>query len=330
MNALQEFGIALIQVLQTLSPALDVPMKAITFLGKLEFYILFVTFLYWIIDTQLAFRVLMVLLSTDVLATAFKQLFHQPRPYWIGDVKGMSVETSYGIPSTHSSGPVSFWGYLAYQMKKRWLWITAIALILLIGFSRLYLGVHFPHDVVFGWLIGLTMLYLFIKNETKFSNWISARTTNYQIGFSFVISLLFIAIGLLVRVLIAGSSDPSAWSHFATEARSPGYYFTLSGIFIGATTGYILMKLHANFQTTGTVLQKLLRYFVGLLGVFVILYGLDPLFSLLAADETVLGYILRYIRYGTATFWAMFGAPRVFLKLNLAAMAASKRTRRRH
>ena len=318
MEALQQFGIALIQVLQTLSPALDDPMKAITFLGKLEFYILFVTFLYWIIDTQLAFRVLIVLLSTDVIATAFKHLFRQPRPYWIGGVKGMGVETSYGIPSTHSSGPVSIWGYLAYQMKKRWLWITAITLILLIGFSRLYMGVHFPHDVVFGWLIGLTMLYLFIKNETKFADWISTRTTSYQIGFSFVVSLLYIAIGLLVMALIAGSSDPSAWSDFATEARSPGYYFTLSGIFFGGTAGYILMKLHASFQTIGTGFQKALRYLVGMLGVFAILYGLDLLFSLLAADETVLGYILRYIRYGAVTFWGMFGAPWVFLKLKLA------------
>jgi hypothetical protein len=51
--------------------------------------------------------------------------------------------------------------------------------------------------------------------------------------------------------------------------------------------------------------------------VLIAMYGLDALFSLIAPDETVLGYILRYIRYGTTTFWAMFGAPWVFLKLNL-------------
>jgi len=318
MDALQQFGIALIQVLQTLSPALDIPMKIFTFIGKIEFYILFVSFLYWIFDTQLAFRILMILLSTDVLGIAFKHLFRQPRPYWIGSVQGMGVETSYGIPSTHASDSLSVWSYFAYRVKKRWLWVTAIALILLISFSRLYMGVHFPHDVVFGWLIGLTIFYIFSKNETKFADWLSARTTSYQIGFSFVISLLFIAIGLLVRALIAGSSDPFAWSHFATEARSLTYYFTLSGIFFGATTGYSLMKQHANFQETGTGFQRAIRYLVGMLGVLAILYGLDPLFGLLAADETILGYILRYIRYGAVTFWGMFGAPWVFLKLKLA------------
>ena len=329
MNALQEFGIALIQALQTLSPALDIPMNIFTFLGKVEFYMLFITFLYWIIDTQLGFRVFMILLSTDIIGTGLKHLFQQPRPYWIGDVKGMGVETSYGIPSTHASDSLSVWSYLAYRIKKRWLWITAIALILLISFSRLYLGVHFPHDVLFGWMIGLVVLYLFIKNEGKVGDWLNTQTINYQIGFTFGISLLFILIGLLVRALTAGSSDATVWSHYATEARSLSFYFTLSGAFFGTGFGYILMKEYAYFKTTGTVLQKAIRYIVGILGVLVCLYGLDPLFSLIAADETVLGYILRYIRYGIATLWAMFGAPRVFLKWNLAEVKREE-TRRRH
>ena len=70
------------------------------------------------------------------------------------------------------------------------------------------------------------------------------------------------------------------------------------------------------------------EYLVGILGVFTLLYGLDPLFSLIAADETALGYLLRYIRYGATTFWVMFGAPWVFLKLNLAT--SKNDTRRRH
>ena len=78
-----------------------------------------------------------------------------------------------------------------------------------------------------------------------------------------------------------------------------------------------MMKFRARFQTRGPWINKVLRYLVGILGVLIAMYGLDALFSLIAPDETVLGYILRYIRYGTTTFWAMFGAPWVFLKLNL-------------
>ena len=49
--------------------------------------------------------------------------------------------------------------------------------------------------------------------------------------------------------------------------------------------------------------------------------GLDVLFGMIAADETVLGIILRYIRYGMVSLWGIFGAPWVFLKLKLASPA---------
>ena len=95
-------------------------------------------------------------------------------------------------------------------------------------------------------------------------------------------------------------------------------FFTLSGAFFGSAAGYALMKARAPFSAGGLWWQRLLRYLAGLVGMFVILYGLDPLFTLFAPDESVLGYILRYIRYGTATFWVLFGAPWVFLKVRLA------------
>jgi len=328
MNALIEFGISLIQSIQTLIPTLNIPMNFFTFLGKIDFYMLFITLVYWVINVQFGFRVFMILLTTDIFSSAFKQLLHQPRPYWVGDVKGMGIEESYGIPSSHASDSLSVWGYLAYLVKKRWLWIMAVLLIIFIAFSRLYLGVHFPHDILFGWVIGLTVLILFVKYEERFTKSINARSIKYQIWFSFFISLLFVLIGYVVKALIAGSTDPSSWSQYSTEARTLTHYFTLAGAFFGATAGYALMKIHAPFKVSGSGLQKAGRYLVGIIGVFAILYGLDPLFSLIATDETALGYLLRYIRYGATTLWVMVGAPWIFLKLNLASSKLD--TRHRH
>lgn len=317
MEALQSWGIQLIQSIQLLSPALDPFMELFTFMGRIEFYMLFITFLYWIVDARLGFRVFMMLLSTDIVGTTLKLLLHQPRPYWLGEVRQMSVESSYGIPSTHASDSLSLWSYLAYQVKKRWLWITAIVLILLISFSRLYLGVHFPHDVVAGWLVGLVTLFLFIKYSDSISAWLAQKSSGYQVGFGFIVSLLFIIAGVLAKAIVASTPDPQSWSFFSTEARSLTHFFTLAGAFFGAFVGYALLKPKGYFQTKGSFGQKLGRYLVGIVGVLIVMYGLDVLFSLVAADETVLGYLLRYIRYGATTLWAMFGAPWVFLKLKL-------------
>jgi membrane-associated phospholipid phosphatase len=319
MDALQEYGIQLIQSIQILSPGLDGIMEFFTFLGKVEFYMIFITFLYWIVDANLGFKAFMVLLSTDIVSVSLKKFLHQPRPYWIGDVKGMGVETSYGIPSSHASDSLSVWGYLAIKFKKPWFWATAISLVILISFSRLYLGVHFPHDIVAGWLIGLVILFLFIRYEKKIAYHFSAKSTNYNIGLGFLISLGFIVIGLIVNVLVTNAPDSIIWAQYSTEARTLTDYFTLAGAFVGAFVGRVLMKVSANFQTRGTLVQKVLRYILGIIGVIVALYGLDMVFSIISTDESVLGYILRYIRYGLTTLWVMYGAPWVFLKLKIAS-----------
>ena len=56
MEPLQQFGISLIQALQTLSPSLDGLMKFFTFLGRIEFYLLIIPFVYWTIDKRLGMR----------------------------------------------------------------------------------------------------------------------------------------------------------------------------------------------------------------------------------------------------------------------------------
>jgi membrane-associated phospholipid phosphatase len=319
MDSVQELGIQIIQAIQLLMPTLDTIMEFFTFLGKIEFYMLFITFLYWIIDPSLGFRVFMVLLSTDIITTSFKQLLHQPRPYWVSDVQHLGAEeTSYGIPSGHASGSFVVWGYIAYQVRNRWMWIISIAIILIISFSRLYLGVHFPHDLIAGWLIVLIVLMLFIKFEKQVCTYLKAQSQTYQISFGFLISILFIIVGIIVSFIITGTSDPESWAHSAYEARSLTHYFTLAGTLFGTMAGYVMMKSRARFQVKGSWTMKLGRYLVGIVGVLIAMYGLDFLFSLIASDESILGYILRYIRYGTATFWALFGAPWLFLKLRLA------------
>jgi len=113
-------------------------------------------------------------------------------------------------------------------------------------------------------------------------------------------------------------ADPASWNSYATEARTISPFFTLSGALFGSIAGYAMMRQYAQFQTSGTFGIRVLRYVVGIIGVFLIYFGLDVVFGLLAADETTLGYILRYIRYGATTFWMTVGAPFVFLKVRLA------------
>ncbi len=318
MDGIYQLGIAFIQWLQQMSPGLDGFMKVVTFLGAIEFYILFIPLLYWCVDQSLGLRALFVLIATDAMGTSFKQLFHQPRPYWLGGVKALAEETSYGIPSTHASNTLAVWGLIATWMKKSWMWIFTAILLFLIGLSRLYLGVHFPQDVLGGWLLGLVMLFVFIKYEKHFLAWWAQKTENTQIFLGFLFSAALILLGLVVLALISGFPDPPEWAEYAAEARNVSNYVRLGGFLAGAVSGVVLMDKHACFKVDGSTLQKAGRYIVGMIGLFALYLGLDLLFALLAPDVSVVGYILRYIRYAAVAFWGMFGAPWVFLKIGLA------------
>jgi len=318
METLQQLGINLIEALQSFSPALDGVMKFFTFLGRIEFYLIIIPLIYWTIDRRLGMRALLALIFTDVLGMAFKLLFHQPRPYWIGGVKQMAEETSYGIPSTHASDSLAVGGYLAYRMKKNWFWAVMFVVLFMIGMSRFYLGAHFPHDVLFGWLIGGLVLWAFMRLADGAATWARSLTLSMQIAVGFGISIIIILIGWLTRILISGTVDPASWSSFSTEARVLSPFFTLSGALFGSIAGYALMRQYMRFQTSGAFGIRVLRYLAGIIGVVLIYFGLDVLFGLLTADETILGYILRFIRYGAVTFWMTLGAPFVFLKIKLA------------
>jgi membrane-associated phospholipid phosphatase len=318
MNPIYDFGIQFIQALQTMSPALDGLINFFSFLGTIEFYLLFIPFLYWAISASLGFRILLLLLGTDFLGITFKQLLHQPRPYWVGDVQALAEETSYGIPSTHASDSLAVWGYLAYRLNKAWLWVLASLMVLVIGISRMYLGAHFPTDVLGGWLIGLVAIFLMVKGEKWLSPFLKRQSTAGLIGIGFLVSMLMLLVGWLVGLVIASSPDPAEWAQYSSLARGNSHYFTLAGATFGIVAGYTLMRRYAAFEANGMWAKRIGRYLLGMAGVALLYLGLDVLFGMVATDESALGLALRYIRYGTVTFWAMFGAPWIFLKLRLA------------
>ena len=321
MEPIYNFGIQLIQALQALGLTLEGAMNFFTFMGRIEFYLLLIPYVYWVVDVQLGFRTFLLLISTDFFGIAFKQLLHQPRPYWIGDVEQMGTETSYGIPSTHASDLLAVWGYLAYRLRKGWLWGVSCVVIFLIGLSRLYLGVHFPTDVLGGWLLGLIMIAVFVIGERLLLPLLKKQSQAALIGLGFGFSIVMILAGQLILSLVASSPDPANWAQFSTQARMPESYYTLGGAFFGAVAGYFLMLDHARFQVKSAWWQRIASYLLGIVGVLLVYYGLDLLFSLIAADESALGYLLRYIRYGCVSMWVTFGAPWVFIKVKLAESA---------
>lgn len=321
MDAIYQFGISFIEFLQTLSPALDGIMKVSSFIGTPEFFLVLVPFIYWNIDRRVGIRTILLVFFFEFINTSLKILFHQPRPYWLGDVEPLStqgIEGTYGLPSGHSGRSLALSAYLATQVKRNWFWALAVLYILLVGISRIYLAVHFPHDVLSGWLFGILAIWAVAKREGAVREWLMDKSLSTQIVLGFLIAMGVVLIGFIVRFIVAGTPDPADWGAYNAEARTVTHFFTIAGAIFGAWAGYALMRQYARFNPKGDWAKRIIRYLLGVAGLLVLFVGLDIAFAAIAPDESTLGYILRFIRYSSVMLWATFLAPWLFLKTKLA------------
>ncbi len=323
MDGLIQMGVEWIVAIQGMGGWLELPMRFFTFLGTQDFFFLVLPLIYWSIDAALGLRVALVLIASVTMNFFAKLWFAGPRPYWVSDrVVPFSAETSFGIPSGHAQNAVSVWGIIAAGIRKPWAWITAVALAFLIGFSRLYLGVHFVHDVVTGWLIGVVILWLFIRFWDSTAAWLKSKTFSQQVGLAFVISLIVIAIGFLSVQRLDGFTLPAEWANNALRASeelpdpvSMEDAVTSAGTFFGVTLGLAWISSRGGYQASGPVEKRALRFVVGLIGVLILWRGLA---FVLPEGEELIPLMFRYIRYTLVGFWIIAGAPWLFFRIKLA------------
>jgi membrane-associated phospholipid phosphatase len=322
MNNFFDFGIQLNLAIQGLGGWLELPMEIFSFLGTEYFFMLLLPVLYWCVDSRLGIRVAFILMFSTSVNTALKLAFHWPRPYWYStDIKRLAIETSFGMPSGHSQTAFAVWGMLAAWLKKWWAWLAAGLVIFFIGFSRLYLGVHFPHDVLFGWLTGGLLLWLTVR----FWDPVAARLKKMSFGgqalAAFLASLVLILLPLIpwLWLKLANWQMGSAWSPFAADSVSLSGAFTSAGTFFGLCVGLAWLNRRGGFKTSGAWWKLVLRFLLGMVGVLVFYVGVDKLFGLIVPDaEALLPFILRFVRYTLVGAWVAGGAPWAFLRLKLA------------
>ena len=156
---MQEFDFSILYALQNLHmPVLNETMIVITLLGNagILWILLALLALFSKKHRQLGIRMAAAIIFTAVIACLIvKNLVQRDRPCWIDSsiVMLIRIPEDFSFPSGHTT--VSFAAALViFRYRKLWGWI-ALAIAALIAFSRMYLFVHFPTDVVAGLLIGL-------------------------------------------------------------------------------------------------------------------------------------------------------------------------------
>jgi hypothetical protein len=297
-------------------------VKALTALGTELFYIPVILFILWCVDEKLGLRLTILILLSTWINVFFKGLLRQPRPYNLDPSVMRAFEPSYGIPSGHTQQSLVFWGASIRQalvqggVRRRsgfrfLVPVIACFFIAVIPFTRLYLGVHFPTDILAGWVLGGIILAVYFIFGDR------------------VISLLS-AGGMRSRLIAAAA--------LALLMNASGADRSLGGMFLGACGGYCLLRKYIPFTAGGPVRGRkpgifilAARYVLGLAGAVIVYLGLRrvlPGEASFLAEMPVWGaaspyYELgRFLRYGLLGLWASAGAPWLFCRIGLAGGAA--------
>jgi membrane-associated phospholipid phosphatase len=152
-------------------------MRLVTSFGYGTFFALFLFFLLFLVDYRKVVLLFVLLVCTTVITLSLKAYFNLPRPFhvdntverldgrlpdhqtfnltrggaasfWAALPTEVLAETRqsnsvhHGFPSGHASIAIVFWGALALLFQKKWLSILSVTMMVLIPFSRIYLGVH--------------------------------------------------------------------------------------------------------------------------------------------------------------------------------------------
>lgn len=282
MAYLQQIELNILMWIQSFStPALDVIWQCITMLGEETWMVLAFCYIYWCYRKDMALFLSFTLFTSLTCNSLLKNMFRLPRPIGEPGIRVLREHTATGFsfPSGHSQlGATAFAG-LSYWYGKKKYFFGAVIVSLLIGYSRMYLGVHYPKDVVVGLLLGWGISYLcyLLYRRVKKTYGLFFVTWLFSLGCTFFFP------------------DKTAWQCL--------------GLFTGFVLGSWVEDRFVQFNPgAGSRLRKLYRWILGICGILGIKLLLEQ------CPDTVAFYVGGYF---FLAFYMYCLYPLIFQKLRL-------------
>ncbi|EMN42564.1 phosphatase PAP2 family protein [Leptospira weilii] len=300
------FGEGVLQTLRgsALDPVLGVVTLLFHYLGGSTFNMIFLSVVYVFINRKLGIRLGTGFMTAGIINGITKALFESPRPSlsWIGP--GALAETSYGFPSGHVQISVVIWGLILFHVKNKTTRVLSIFIILLMPFSRMYAGVHYPGDTLGGLILGLIVIVLIEVIFRVFPEFELPTPYEGQTLFK-TKTLALVVVALTLPSVLLHSNSPA-------KIKSYEQVISASGALGGFTIGIFLSKFYTlDWEKVDSVSEMIRRAAVLILGVllFYILPGI--IVQKLFPENPV----ARYLRYGIVSSYIAFFSAYILAKM---------------
>lgn len=277
------------------TPALDLFFQLVTYAAQELFVVAVICWLFWCADKALAYRLGLAYFLSALAVQGLKITMRIPRP-WVLDpgfepvASAVPGATGYSFPSGHTQSGTAFFTVLAFSCRRLPLRLLCAGAFLLIGLSRMYLGVHTPADVLVS--MALTLL---LSSAVCLLRPALARRPSLTPAVSLVLLLFSAALLLYDLGLVSAQTLDTANAMDCCKACGAG---------VGFAAGFYLERRFIQFSLPRTRAQKLLRFCPGLAAAALIEFGMK-----LLLPETL---PLSFLRYFLIVLWILAVYPFLF------------------
>lgn len=255
-------------------------MTKMSFIGEMKTVLIIMALIYWCVSKEYGNYLLMGWSGSRVVNGLLKVTACAYRP-WIRDVRivpdsaALAAATGYSFPSGHSMNAAALYGGIAIRKElPKVLRFVALAIVVLIAFSRNFLGVHTPQDTLVGVIAGLIVMWL----TFKLTVWLKEHQEK-----DVIVACLGIAAAVAVAVFAALKSYPMDYDAtgklLVDGAKMANDTYKGVGWCVGFLLGWLLERRFVGFSTEVSLMTRIVRLATGLLSFYAVSLILAPLFK---------------------------------------------------
>jgi membrane-associated phospholipid phosphatase len=309
---------------QNISPPVTTFFAQGIFLDSMPWYFLIISLVTFGLHPRYAVRLSTLFGLTCGVNEAAKLALHMPRPYWISTaVSAFSAQSSFGFPSGAAMSGMVLYGYIAVVVRRFWVVLICIVLLLATSLARIFAGIHFLLDILGGWLLALLLLFAFLLAAPKAEELAGRLSRPSRLALYVFVAAIPIILVIPAYLSIGDWQLPESWIRLALlqtgaviHPVSIQYAYGAAGFILGSLVGYEFLCSRGGWSPPADRKQRAGVIITGTLSVLLLNEALPVVWLILGITASS-PPLASFLSMAGVTFWLMACVPSLAVRAGL-------------